>query len=115
MASFKNCWGDLDAEFGGKGGLACQTAQTESAAVSRGNAKIDPDVQRHDHESRAKQPPPNGEEGPEYAAIAEFPHPEPFLYPASEKREDGDQGNNRDRSGNHPPHRASDLWAFLLG
>ena len=65
------------------------------------------------NESRARQPPPHGEERPEDAAIADFPHPQPFLYPASEKREDGDDGNDRDRSGNHPPHGAPHLWALL--
>jgi hypothetical protein len=98
---FQNRGRDLDAEFGGNGRLAYQISRTESGAVSRRKAKIDPDVQQRDNKSRAKQFPPYRQECPEDAGVAELPHPQPFLYPVGDERENSD---DRDRSNNHQPH-----------
>ena len=62
--------------------LARQITRTESGTVSRRKAKIDPEVEKRDNESHAKQLPPHGEECPEDAAVADLPHPQPFLYPS---------------------------------
>ena len=43
---FQNRGRDPDAEFRGNGRLACQITRTESGAVSRRKAKIDPEVQK---------------------------------------------------------------------
>ena len=89
--------------FAASGRLAGQSTRAESGAVSRRKAKIDPEVQKRDNESRAKQFPPHGQECPEDAGVAELPHPEPFLYPAGDERQDSDE---RDRSNNHQSHWA---------
>ena len=77
--------------FCSNGRLACQTNRAESGAVSRRKAKIDPEVQKRDNESPAKQLPPQGPECPEDAAVAELPHPQPLLYPAGDDRQESDE------------------------
>ncbi len=100
---FQNCGRDFGAESRGKGRLASRTTSTKTRAVFRRNAKIDPQVQKGGNESRTEQSPPHGEECPEDAGIVELPHPQPFLYPARDERQDSD---DRDRSNNHQSYGA---------
>ena len=96
MASFKIRGRDLEAEFRSNGRLACQLTRAESGAVSRRKAKIDPQVQKCDNESRAKQPPPHGQECPEDAGVAELPHPQPLLYQAGDAGQESDEDDRCD-------------------
>src|ERR1039458_9477668 len=94
LCQLENRRRDLDVEFRGDGGLAGQVTRTESGAVSSRQAKIDPQVQKCDDESRTKQLPSQGQECPEDAGVAELLHPEPLLYQAGD---DGQEGNEDDR------------------
>ena len=97
IASFQNRGRDLDAESRGNGRLAVQTTDSESAAVFHRKAKIHPEVQSCDHESRAKQSPLDGEECPEDADVVQLPHPQPFLNPARDERQDRDDQYRSDK------------------
>src|SRR5579872_2985158 len=93
---FQNRGRHLDAEFRGKRRLAGHSVCAESSAVFRCETKIKREVQERESKSPAKQFPPDGQECPEDSGVAELPHPEPFLYPAGDERQDTDEQDRSD-------------------
>ena len=85
---FHNRARDLDAESCGNGRLAGQTTNSESGAIFHSKVKIDPEVQKRDNESLAKQSPPRGKECPKDAGVIDLPRPQPFLNPPRDERRD---------------------------